>query len=91
MTNMICLAMAYMGEPLRRSVVGRNKKVVFLSNLSTIDSHGVSNPSCIGFPPNCVFEYENSLYDKLLDAYESSDSSLLGTLWGQAKLLDVPI
>ena len=87
---MLCLAKAYGGEPLRRMVTGRNNKVVFIANPSTGGSIGPQQVGSVGFPPDCVFEFEKPLYTNLLDAYESGDSERLGTLWGQAKALDVP-
>lgn len=89
MDNSLCLARAYGGEPLRRYVVGRNKRVVYIINPSVVDSSGIQGKAGVGFPPDCIFRFEKSLYDSLLEAYESGDSARLGTLWGQAQVLDV--
>ena len=90
MANLLCMARAYRDQPLRRYLTERNNRVGYLIDPSYADSGGIRGKFGVGFPLSCIFEFENSLYDRLLAAYVSGDSLELGKLWGQAKALDVP-
>lgn len=81
------LAMAYGGQPLERLPVGRAKGVIYLSTANSTESflsHGV------GFPNNCVFEFDRSLFESLHEAWLSHDAEDLERLWASATPLREP-
>ena len=84
---MRCIAMAYSREPLERVVNGMDQRVVYLVNPSL--EHAIKNDPGIGvgFPTEFVFEYDATMFEKLLDAYRAADSTALESLWKKTKPL----
>src|SRR5689334_22350866 len=89
MDENLCIAKAYDDRPLCRAVVGVTKQVVYLLDPSRLSASALHRKAGVGFPHNCVFEFENPLFSKLLDAYDSGDRARLGELWGQLHPLDI--
>lgn len=78
------IAKAYGNEPLDRVAVERRKNLVYIVNVSQ-DSSALSDERAgVGFPSNCVFQYDAALFDALHDAWERGDSSALKLLWSRA-------
>lgn len=81
------LAMAYGGRPLERLAVGRAKGVIYLSTDSSTESV-LSNG--VGFPENCVFEFDRQLFESLQKAWAQNDGKNLERLWAEATPLREP-
>jgi hypothetical protein len=81
------LAMAYGGRPLERLAVGRGKGVIYLSTDNSNESP-ISNG--VGFPENCVFEFERELFHSLQHAWLSQNEEALEHLWAKATPLREP-
>lgn len=81
------LAKAYGNQPLERLAVGRAKRVIYLSTGGSTES-SLSNG--VGFPADCVFEFDRALFDSLREAWTAGDQSQLARLWAQATPLREP-
>ena len=90
MAEKLCIARAYNDEPIRRFVVGVYRKLVYISAVSPEDSLGIGSKGAVGFPRDCIYEYEKSLFDGLCVAYRAGDVDNLGKLWGQLTKIPKP-
>lgn len=85
------IAKGYGDEPLDRVTAGTEGGVVYILNptvnrpVDNLDSAGV------GFPGSCVFEYSDTLWADLSDAWKAGDIGRLRTLWSQAVPIDAMI
>jgi len=81
------IARAYMDEPLDRMIVGQGKSVTYISNLSTGLPQQNPLTEGVGFPKDCIFEFEPELLSDLRSAWESSDGNALAVHWRRARRL----
>lgn len=87
---MQCLAKAYRDRPLERSVVSRQRDLVFLA-LPDAQPTESDNVGAIGFPVESVFRFDQQLYLALVDAFSRNDSAALKDLWSGAEPLYAPV
>jgi hypothetical protein len=78
------IARAYEDEPLDRLAVGYSQKLVYIVDQSTISSAKDDADAGVGFPADCVFEYDPNLLASLLAAYAADDRGRLYELWSRA-------
>lgn len=78
------IAKAYGDEPLDRVVVGYTGKLAYIVNQSTLSSGSDLAESGVGFPSDCVFEFEENLFAQLAAAHSDSDLGRLHALWLRA-------
>jgi len=83
--EMRVIARAYKDKPLDRIVVGEGERVIYIANPSTVVSTGKDGTEGVGFPKNCVFEFDSALLDSLNAAWASGDRDQLERLWSAAK------
>ena len=87
MRKIRCLARAYGDKPLDRLALGKEDRLIYVSNPSLIAPEQVLALRAVGFPRTCVFRFDPKLFERLLAAYESKDSGRLASLWNEAKPL----
>lgn len=83
------IAKAYMDEPLDREVVGQGPRVTYIAKLSTDVPQSNPLTEGVGFPKDCVFEFEPELFSDLRNAWEGSDGDALTRHWRRARRLNV--
>jgi hypothetical protein len=77
------LARAYGDRPLEREVVGSYEKGFYLIDPSS--EYAKTDPlSGVGFPRSYVFEFDESLFEKLQLAFANSAQTELARLWASA-------
>lgn len=81
---MLVIARAYKNEPLVRTVVGTGDGVIFLHNQDASSAHGPVDKSGVGFPKDCVFPFEESLYRALRGLWLSGQHAELANRWQDA-------
>ena len=83
------LAKAYGNQPLDRVAVGSARKVIYIAAKSVARSMESGAPGGVGFPRDCVFQFDDGLFDSLKAAWEAKDERELGSLWGRAIPADI--
>jgi hypothetical protein len=78
------IARAYGDRPLDRVVVGAAEKVVYIAAQSVARAMAPGESGGVGFPRNCVFSFDQSLFESLSSAWERKDQSKLADLWAAA-------
>ena len=78
---MLIIARAYKDEPLVRTVVGTGDGVIFLHNQDASSAHGPVDESGVGFPRDCVFSFDESVYRALRLLWDSGQSDKLAARW----------
>lgn len=81
------LARAYADQPLDRLAVGRAGGVIYLSTEGSTESFLSKG---VGFPIECVFEFEPALFDSLQTAWSAGNERDLALLWAKATPLREP-
>jgi hypothetical protein len=78
------IARAYGDEPLDREVVAVTRSVAYLENPSmrSANSDGLGG---VGFPLNCIYEFDGELFRNLRAAFERRADDELRSLWNQAR------
>ena len=79
------IAMAYKDRPLDREVVGETDKLIYVANLSGLNSMERAAASGVGFPPDCIFQFDETLFDSLEEAWDRDDLGKLKELWSRAQ------
>ncbi len=83
MAEFRCIARAYANEPLDRVAVAFERKLTFIANGKGVENvDNLEHVGAIGFPSECVFEFDAKLFDALQTAYILGDD--LDALWAQA-------
>lgn len=73
---MLCIAMCYGGEPVKRFATGETARLIYVSSSS-------ANPakmSGVGFPKSAVFEFGEQQFSKLREAWDSGNRSQMERL-----------
>ena len=78
------LARAYGDQPLDRVAVGQSEKVIYIAAESVANAMERGEPGGVGFPRNCIFEFDQDMLESLRTAYESGDTAALAALWMSA-------
>lgn len=76
---------AYGDRPLSRIIAGYYDEGVFVINPSVNRSAEEIQSSGVGFASRYVFEFSESLFRKLEQAWDSDDRAGLSDLWENAK------
>jgi hypothetical protein len=84
---MFCIAKAYGGEPLKRLVVGGAHNLVYVLNPESKDAVENNPHAGVGFPSECVFEFDPGLFPRLQEAFAEDRTAELWALWQSAKPL----
>lgn len=79
------IARAYGDEPLERIAVGVARKVVYIASASALEATEMGNETGVGFPVDCVFEFDSTLIRALKVAWNTGDESELSRLWSMAR------
>lgn len=82
------IARAYGDEPLDRIATGRASGVTYILNPSTISSTGIEPNSGVGFPDRFVFRFDQSLWERLWEAWEHGNTDDLLRLWDEASPIE---
>lgn len=82
--KMHVIARGYGDEPLDRATAGIEGDVVFIVNPAVNRPVDNLTAAGVGFPTSCVFEYSESLWRDLSDAWARADLQRLQSLWSQA-------
>jgi hypothetical protein len=64
---------AYADKPVRLSVLESKPEYVLVA--------GADPAKTIGFPPDLVYQFDATLFERLRDAYERKDADGLKRLW----------
>ena len=86
---MHCIARAFSSQPLARLVVENAGRVAYVIKPSHADAIKTDQLAGVSFPLWDLFEYDSTLVDELVAAFESGDADTLETLWGHAKPLPI--
>jgi hypothetical protein len=81
------IARAYADEPLDRLAVGSGDGLVYIVNPSLSGTDKEIAMWSIGFPKNAIYEFDKTIYDKILAAFQSSTKDKLAELWKLARPL----
>jgi hypothetical protein len=81
------IAMAYKDRPLDREAVAETERLVYVANLSGLNSTERADAAGVGFPRDCVFRFDEALFDSLEEAWERDDRAKLEELWSRAQPL----
>lgn len=84
---MLVIARGYGERPYVREFVRRDGKAVVVANPDCDDSVRATLAEGVGFPANCVFEFDTGLSDSLAKAWSAGDQATLARLWSAARLL----
>ena len=79
------IAKAYGDRPLDRVAVGWDKKVAYIAAQSVADAMADGELGGVGFPKECVFLFDPSLFESLQRAWQAGDVGELRRLWSQAE------
>lgn len=80
------IARAYGDRPLVREVTGASDGLIYLVNPSSVETHGITPFSGVGFPASAVYEHDQRLADSLASAWDAGDVEELARLWETAPL-----
>lgn len=83
------IARAYGERPLRRMAVGSTERVTFIAAASALCAAPNPEEIGVGFPRNCVYQFEIDLFDSLDAAWSAGDDGRLAALWARAKPFEV--
>jgi hypothetical protein len=72
-------------QPLDRVLVARSRKLAYVAAKSVISSGVTDELGGVGFPSNCVFKFDEELFQSLSDAWREGDRSRLTILWEKAR------
>lgn len=75
---------AYADKPLDRTAVERQGRLIYVVDVSTPHSINADGQGGVGFPCNCVFEFDEGLFEKLDTAFKSGETGSLHRLWSEA-------
>jgi hypothetical protein len=78
------IAKAYGDRPLDREVISVGDKLAYVINLSVSDSAFGESRSGVGFPKDCLFQYDSGLFDSLQGAWAGGDRQGLEAQWARA-------
>lgn len=78
------IAMGYGMEPLDRITAGSEGSVIYIVKSHMNQSVDNDEGAGVGFPYQCVFEYNAALWRDLSDAWLDGDMARLETLWSRA-------
>jgi hypothetical protein len=78
------IAKAYGDRPLDRVAVGWSGKAVIIAAQSVADAMQEGEVGGVGFPTDCVFQFDAVLFESLQRAWESGDRGELGRQWSRA-------
>lgn len=84
---MYCLARAYGDEPLKRVAVDSTPDLTYVLSPSAYSATKGADGSGVGFPVECVFEYDEALFKRLRAAFLAADHAALWALWKTARPL----
>ena len=73
---MLCIAMCYGGEPVKRFVTGETARLVYVSSSRA----SPAKMSGVGFPKRAVFEFGEQQFSKLREAWDSGNHPQLERL-----------
>lgn len=79
------IAKAYGDQPLNRVAVGARGRVIFVAAVSALRAATNPDEVGVGFPHDCVFFFEPTLFDSLSAAWRAGDIATLNALWNQAE------
>jgi hypothetical protein len=85
----LVLAQAFRGQPLRRLVVEKTHRAVFLVNPDYLAAVEAGESGAAGFPVEDVFEFDADLYQRLREQWER-DGRTDDTLWRSARPYNQP-
>ena len=77
------LARAYADKPLDRVLVARSPKLAYIAT-EMLSSTAADDSAGVGFPVNCVFEFDETLFHSLSEAWRQGDRRSLLSLWAKA-------
>lgn len=78
------IAKAYGDQPLDRVAVGSSSKVIYIAAQSVANAMASGEAGGVGFPKDCVFEFDSTLLDSLSSAWRGGDRDRLAELWATA-------
>lgn len=84
---MLVIAQGYAARPYVREFVRKEGQAVIVANPDCDDSVRATLAEGVGFPANCVFEFDSGLSDSLSRAWSAGDQATLDRLWSGARLL----
>lgn len=87
---MLVIAKGYKGRPYIRRVVAEAENVFILANPDCGYSARAGLARGIGFPKNCVFEFDSDLAIRMGQTWEAGHLAHLASLWLQAIPLSSP-
>jgi hypothetical protein len=82
--EMRVIARAYADRPLDRVVVERSPKLTYIASEAAASSMEADGTG-VGFPTNCVFKFDESLYRSLEEAWQAQNRERLLDLWSEAQ------
>jgi len=83
------IAKAYRDRPLDRICIGAAEKVIYIAAQSVASAMAPGEAGGVGFPRDCVFAFEQQLFDSLSSAWERGDGTQLAELWAAATPLKI--
>jgi hypothetical protein len=84
---MFCIAMAYGKEPLKRLVTEVAHGIAYIAKPSALELSERPDEVGVGFPLVDLYEYDPSLMDDLVEAYQAGKNDCLDSLWRKARPL----
>ena len=79
------IAKGYKNRPFAKLALAKERAAIYLYDESLVGAIGTIAKRAIGFPRDCIFEFESSLFDALCDAYGRQAHHELDILWNRAK------
>ena len=76
-------------KPLHRVSVGAAQKVIYIATQSVANAMALGEACGVGFPRDCVFDFEQDLFDSLVLAWQQGDHEELAALWRRATPLKI--
>jgi len=84
---MHCIARAFEGAPLSRSVASVGNGFAYIAKPSALAEAACPDEIGVAFPLSDLFVYDDSLMDELESAFESGQIKRLDGLWASARPL----
>jgi hypothetical protein len=82
---MLVIAKGYRSRPYVRTVVKDEEETVIVANSECTETVRSELAEGVGFPRNCVFEFDSALSDSLETAWDTGDEMRLAALWSTAE------